>query len=94
MCAVACALRVEGGVVSEARLGAAAVSDRPLRLPAAARMLAGSRCEPEALAAAAEDARRAVEPSDGLHASAEYRRHLTGVLVRRAATRAYEMAAA
>lgn len=94
VCAVACALRLEGGVVSEARLGAAAVSDRPLRLPAAARMLAGSRCEPEALAAAAEDARRAVEPSDGLHASAEYRRHLTGVLVRRAATRAYEMAAA
>ena len=70
------------------------MSDRPLRLPAAARMLAGSRCEPEALAAAAEEARRAVEPSDGLHASAEYRRHLAGVLVSRAATRAYEMAVA
>jgi carbon-monoxide dehydrogenase medium subunit len=94
VCAVACALRVEGGVVSEARIGAGAVSDRPLRLPAAARMLAGSRCEPAALAAATDEARRAVEPRDGLHASAEYRRHLTGVLVRRAAVQAYEMAAA
>ncbi len=35
VCAVACALRVEGGVVAEARLGAGAVADRPLRLPGA-----------------------------------------------------------
>ena len=32
VCAVACALRVADGVVAEARLGAAAVSDRPVRL--------------------------------------------------------------
>jgi carbon-monoxide dehydrogenase medium subunit len=93
VCAVACALRVEGGVVAEARLGAGAVSDRPLCLPAAAGALAGSRCEPGALAAAAEAARLAVDPSDGMHASAEYRRHLTGVLVSRAAGRAYASAA-
>jgi carbon-monoxide dehydrogenase medium subunit len=94
VCAVACALRVAGGVVAEARLGAAAVSDRPLRLGAAERALVGSRCEPEALAAAAAEARAAVDPSDGMHASAEYRLHLTGVLARRAAERAYAMAAA
>jgi aerobic carbon-monoxide dehydrogenase medium subunit len=93
VCAVACALRVEDGVVAEARLGAGAVSDRPLRLPAAERALLGSRCEPEALAAAAEQARLAVDPSDGMHASAEYRRHLTGVLAGRAAKRAHAMAA-
>jgi carbon-monoxide dehydrogenase medium subunit len=93
VCAVACALRVEGGVVVEARLGAGAVSDRPLGLPAAAGALAGSRCEPGALAAAADAARLAVDPSDGMHASAEYRRHLTGVLVSRAARRAYASAA-
>ena len=80
VCAAACALRVEDGVVAEARLGAGAVSDRPLGLPAAAAALVGSRCEPDALAAAAEEARLAVDPSDGMHASAEYRRHLTGVL--------------
>ena len=94
VCAVACALRVEGGVVREARLGAGAVSDRPLRLGDAERALVGSRCEPEALATAAEEARRAVDPSDGMHASAEYRRHLAGVLATRSAQRAYAMAVA
>ena len=93
VCAAACALRVEDGVVAEARLGAGAVSDRPLGLPAAAAALVGSCCEPGALAAAAEAARLAVDPSDGMHASAEYRRHLTGVLIRRAAERAYASAA-
>ena len=79
-------------MVAEARLGAGAVADRPLRLPAAEAALAGTRCEPEALAAAAAAARTTVEPSDGMHASAEYRRHLTGVLVTRAAERAYALA--
>jgi carbon-monoxide dehydrogenase medium subunit len=92
VCAVACALRVADGIVAEARLGAAAVSDRPLRLPAAERALLGSRCDPETLAAAAGEARGAVDPSDGMHASAEYRRHLTGVLAGRSAQRAYAMA--
>jgi carbon-monoxide dehydrogenase medium subunit len=94
VCAVACALRVEGGVVAEARLGAAAVSDRPIRLPGAERALVGTRCEPEGLAAAAAAARADVEPSDGMHASAEYRRHLAGVLAGRTAGRAYAMAVA
>jgi aerobic carbon-monoxide dehydrogenase medium subunit len=92
VCAVACALRVEDGVVAEARLGAGAVSDRPLRLLAAERALVGSHCDAAALASAADEARRAVDPSDGMHASAEYRRHLTGVLVGRAVERAYAMA--
>ena len=94
VCAVACALRVEDGIVTDARLGAGAVSDRPLRLAAAERALVGTRCEADALASAAGEARGAVDPSDGMHASAEYRRHLAGVLASRAAQRAYAMAAA
>ena len=93
VCAVACALRVEDGIVTQARLGAGAVSDRPLRLAAAERALVGTRCETDALASAAGEARGAVDPSDGMHASAEYRRHLAGVLASRAAQRAYAMAA-
>jgi aerobic carbon-monoxide dehydrogenase medium subunit len=94
VCALACALRVEDGVVTQARLGAGAVADRPVRLPAAEAILVGTRCEPAALAAAAEAARTSVDPSDGMHASAEYRRHLTGVLAGRSAQRAYAMAVA
>jgi len=93
VCAVACALRVEDGIVTQARLGAGAVSDRPLRLAAAERALVGTRCEADALGSAAGEARGAVDPSDGMHASAEYRRHLAGVLASRAAQRAYAMAA-
>jgi aerobic carbon-monoxide dehydrogenase medium subunit len=93
VCAVACALRVEDGIVTQARLGAGAVSDRPLRLAAAERALVGTRCEADALASASGEARGAVDPSDGMHASAEYRRHLAGVLASRAAQRAYAMAA-
>jgi aerobic carbon-monoxide dehydrogenase medium subunit len=92
VCAVACALRVADGVVAEARLGAAAVSERALRLHAAESALIGSRCEPAALASATAEARAAVDPSDGMHASAEYRRHLAGVLTGRSAMRAYTMA--
>jgi CO/xanthine dehydrogenase FAD-binding subunit len=94
VCAVACALRVADGVVAEARLGAAAVSDRPVRLHAAERALVGTQCEPEALASAADEARKGIDPSDGMHASAEYRRHLTGVLTGRSALRAYARAVA
>jgi carbon-monoxide dehydrogenase medium subunit len=94
VCAVACALRVVGGVVAEARLGAAAVSDRPIRMPGAEHALVGTRCEPEAIAAAVGAARADVDPSDGMHASAEYRRHLAGVLAGRTAGRAYAMAIA
>jgi len=94
VCAVACALRVEGGVVAEARLGAAAVADRPVRLSGVERALVGTRCDREALAAAVAAARAEVDPSDGMHASAEYRRHLAGVLAGRTAARAYGLAVA
>ena len=94
VCAVACALRVEGGVVSEARLGAGAVSDRPLRLPAAA-------ADAGRLALRARGAGRS--RGGGAPRGRAERRHARlrrvpaaphGVLVRRAATARYEMAAA
>ena len=86
VCAVACALRVEDGVVAEARLGAA----RGLRPAAAAARPPSARWWAPAASprrSPRRPARRAaaVDPSDGMHASAEYRRHLTGVLAGRAA---------
>jgi CO/xanthine dehydrogenase FAD-binding subunit len=42
---------------------------------------------------AANAAARAVEPTDTLHASAAYQKHLTGVLVERALLRAWKDAA-
>jgi carbon-monoxide dehydrogenase medium subunit len=42
---------------------------------------------------AAEQARRAVDPESDLHATADYRRHLTGVLTVRAVNQAIANAA-
>jgi carbon-monoxide dehydrogenase medium subunit len=90
---VACTLRVRDGAVAAARVAAGAVADRPVLLAGAAAALTGGPLDEERLAAAAEAARAEVEPIDGLHAPAAYRRHLVGVLVRRAARRAWDDAA-
>ena len=70
--------------MSEARIALFGVHDTPLRAAAAEALLAGNAPDPDALDAAAAAARDAVEPMNDLHGSADYRRHLTGVLARRA----------
>jgi carbon-monoxide dehydrogenase medium subunit len=78
----ACALRVEGGRVEEARVGVGSVVERPTLLETD---LAGSVPAPGLV-------RVAVEPFGSVHASARYLRHLTGVLVERAVLRAWRNA--
>lgn len=70
------------------RLAAAGVGPTPIRLHAAEAILLEHGVGTEAMSAAAASAARAVQPLDDLHASAEYRRHLTKVLVGRALARA------
>ena len=48
-----------------------------------ANRLAGTNLDDAVIEAAADEVRRAVEPDADLHASADYRRHLAGVLTRR-----------
>jgi aerobic carbon-monoxide dehydrogenase medium subunit len=86
----ACALRVEDGVVAEARLALGAVAARPTLVEVA---LAGRAVDADAAREAAEAARAAVAPSGHLHASAAYLRHVTGVLAERAVLRAWGDAA-
>lgn len=73
-----------GGEVAEARLAVMGAHDTPLRVDAAEALLAGEPFRPEAMEAAAKAARDAVEPWGDLHGSADLRRHLVGVLARRA----------
>jgi carbon-monoxide dehydrogenase medium subunit len=77
----ACALRIEDGEVAEVRLCLGAVTDRPTLV------------EVLELDAVGEAARAAVEPTGNVHASAEYLRHVTGVLAERALLRAWRSAA-
>jgi carbon-monoxide dehydrogenase medium subunit len=73
----------EAGVVAECRLAAAGVGPTPHRLTAVERLVTGQRLEPDLLLAAEAAARNEVQPTGDIHADADYRRRLTGVLAKR-----------
>ena len=82
------ALRIESGVVKEARLGIGGVSDRAIRLEKLEQSLVGKAASPQAFDAVAQEAREAVVPIADIHASAEYRRDLIATVVKRALSEA------
>jgi aerobic carbon-monoxide dehydrogenase medium subunit len=82
--AAAVAVDVDGDRMSDARVVVGGVDEVPLRVQAAERALDGAAPGGEAFAEAGRAAAGAVEPSSDVHGSAEYRKELTDVLVRRA----------
>jgi aerobic carbon-monoxide dehydrogenase medium subunit len=72
------------GKAGNAHVGVIGVADRPQRLKTVEAVLNGQRIDDATIAAAAEAAAAAVKPHDDIHASAAYRRSLTGTLVERA----------
>ena len=82
--AVGVVLQRRDGRCREARIALGGVGGTPVRAAAAEALLRGASLDATAIAAAAAAARDAVAPQSDLHASADYRRHLTEVLVRRA----------
>jgi carbon-monoxide dehydrogenase medium subunit len=81
------------GVCREARIGLGAVGPTPLRARDAETILIGERLSDRLLAAAAEAARRIVDPVADPRGSAEYKRQMAGVFVRRALRGAWDRAA-
>jgi carbon-monoxide dehydrogenase medium subunit len=77
-------LRVQEGKVAAARIALGGVSDRPVRARAAEAGLTNQVLSEELGEEAGILAAEGVEPLDDLQGSAEFRRHLTRVLVRRA----------
>jgi len=76
-----------------ARLVFFSVGDGPVVAHQAEEMLKGKELTPESIRAAAETAaKRDIDPGSDIHASAEYRRHLAGVLSFRALEKAYDRA--
>jgi CO/xanthine dehydrogenase FAD-binding subunit len=75
LCGVGAVVESDGGVVRSVRCGYLSVSDTPLVLDVTQAWADGT---------AAEFAAGAVDPAADLHASADYRRHLAGVLTERA----------
>jgi CO/xanthine dehydrogenase FAD-binding subunit len=85
----ACALRADGGRAAGVRVGVGSVVDRPTVLDDVGALVEGSAVTAELAREAGAAAAAAVDPAGGLHASAAYRRHVTGVVVERALLRAW-----
>lgn len=80
---IAALARMESGICRELRVAVGAVSSKPVRI-AAEKLATGKALSAELVAAIAADAARAIDPIDDVRGSADYKRHLVGVLVRRA----------
>ena len=88
----ACVIRAENGAVADARVVLGSTVERPTPLADVAERLHGANVTPDDAREAGALAAAAVDPVDGLHASAAYQRHLTGLLVERAVLRAWQNA--
>ncbi len=83
----------EAGECTAARVAIGAVAPTPLLVPAAAAALIGTKLDDDALNAAAAAASEASNPITDRRGTVEYRRHVVGVLVKRAAKIAAQRAA-
>jgi carbon-monoxide dehydrogenase medium subunit len=80
---LAVSLVLSGGVISDARLAFAGVSDVPVRAAAAEDLLAGERPSAELFAEAARLATGDIDPPADLHGSSDYRKTVAATIVRR-----------
>jgi aerobic carbon-monoxide dehydrogenase medium subunit len=80
---LAASLVFSGGVISEARLAFAGVSDVPVRAAAAEDLLAGERPSAELFDEAARRATEDLDPPADLHGSSDYRKTVAAAVVRR-----------
>ena len=95
MVAAAAQIAIDGdGRCVHAAFGLGGVGGTPLAFPKIAARLVGTRLDDAVVKDAAHAAATETEPGSDLHASAEYRRHLAGVLAARALREAREKARA
>jgi len=89
---VASQITLSDGVCSKARIALAAVAPTPIRATAAEQALEGQPLTAERIARAGQLALEAARPISDQRGSADFRRHLVGVLTRRTLTTALERA--
>lgn len=84
MCAVAAAVKVDGGTISEARVGLTNMGTTPIRATGVEQALVGQPATADAIRAAAEHATEGTSAPSDADAAADYREHLAKVLTGRA----------
>lgn len=88
--AVSVLISAAEGRCEEARIALGAVAPTVVRVPRAEAVLRGRVPTQAAIDEAAREAMEASAPIDDIRASADYRRHLVGVLTRRLVTQAWQ----
>ena len=81
---VGASITFSGDKIKAARIGLGAVAATPLFAKEASESLIGRKLDDEALATAGRLASEAASPIDDMRGTAEYRKHVTGVLTQRA----------
>lgn len=89
---VAATLTLRAGAIAQARIAMTGVDETAKRASEAEALLTGRKLTPDLIEAAVAAVRAHVNPPTDLHASADYRRHLVGVLAGRALTDAWRRA--
>lgn len=92
LAAVAVTMQRQDGVASAVRVSLMGVGEMPMRLPQIEAMLEGGEINASLIDKAVDALRAELEPNSDLNASSDYRRHLAGVLTRRAITDAWARA--
>jgi carbon-monoxide dehydrogenase medium subunit len=80
---VGTSLTLDGDTVKAARIGLGAVGPTPIFAEQASQSLVGKKLDTGAIETAAELAIQAASPIDDMRGTAEFRRHVVGVLTRR-----------
>ena len=86
--AVAATVRVDGGTIAEARIGLTNMGNTPLRATAVEEALVGAAATEDGVRDAAAQAADGTNPPSDLNGDSDYRKHLAGVLTRRAVLKA------
>ncbi len=85
-------LTIQHGVIADVRLAMMGVDETPRRLPGVEAMLLGRAWDANARATVTRQVRELINPMSDLQASADYRRHLAGVVAGRALDTAWNRA--
>jgi carbon-monoxide dehydrogenase medium subunit len=80
---VAAVLEMENGKCKKARISLGAVAPKPLRAYGVEEMLEGEEITENLIGACCEHVQREINPITDIRASAEYRRQMSSVLLRR-----------
>jgi CO/xanthine dehydrogenase FAD-binding subunit len=92
LAAAAATLSIAADSIIESRVALTGVGRTALRVAAAENLLVGQTLTADVSNQVVEAVRAAIEPDTDLHASADYRRHLAGVLTSRALAAAWRRA--